>query len=371
MPPRKSKANDPSKIINFYDIIPSKYKDEVENPNFDKHNIKTPFRKHDKQYIPLCVGFYDNFKNTLSYYSELYRLDKVLKKDFPFYRSIYISKKENDNAFGNLVKIDTVLDDQDPYVSGTFDIDNLPSGNYYLNISLGNIFHQTIASQSVFFQRFNTHQKKEVLAARKAAVDTAMDNVTFLNLNKTFVIKYTLPQLRSILKMLLPLTDPVSTRSIDAFLKKPDEMYMRYFIYNFFLGVNRNNPGAAWDEYAEKVKEANKLYTVHGRPGYETARGFMFLRYGAPSEVVTESNERGSLPYEIWQYNTLKEMNGKEVTNAVILFYKGNESDFDYKLLHTTIDGETHNAGWRSFLYNQSDGGTGFNSRAEQYIGNR
>ena len=44
MPPRKSKANDPSKIINFYDIIPSKYKDEVENPNFDKHNIKTPFR---------------------------------------------------------------------------------------------------------------------------------------------------------------------------------------------------------------------------------------------------------------------------------------------------------------------------------------
>ena len=45
--PRKSKkstSNDPSEIVNFYDIIPKKYIDDVENPNEHLHNIKLPFR---------------------------------------------------------------------------------------------------------------------------------------------------------------------------------------------------------------------------------------------------------------------------------------------------------------------------------------
>jgi hypothetical protein len=33
-----------SSIINFYDVIPKKYLDEVENPNEHLHNIKIPFR---------------------------------------------------------------------------------------------------------------------------------------------------------------------------------------------------------------------------------------------------------------------------------------------------------------------------------------
>ena len=35
-----------SGILNFYDIIPEKYKDETENPNFNIHNIKTPFYQY-------------------------------------------------------------------------------------------------------------------------------------------------------------------------------------------------------------------------------------------------------------------------------------------------------------------------------------
>ena len=46
MPPRKTKAvsQNSSQIINFYNVIPEKYKDEAENPNFNIHNIKLPFR---------------------------------------------------------------------------------------------------------------------------------------------------------------------------------------------------------------------------------------------------------------------------------------------------------------------------------------
>lgn len=46
MSPRKTKAvsQNSSQIINFYNVIPEKYKDEAENPNFNIHNIKLPFR---------------------------------------------------------------------------------------------------------------------------------------------------------------------------------------------------------------------------------------------------------------------------------------------------------------------------------------
>ena len=33
-----------NEIINFYDILPAKYKDDAENPNFETHRIKLPFR---------------------------------------------------------------------------------------------------------------------------------------------------------------------------------------------------------------------------------------------------------------------------------------------------------------------------------------
>ena len=171
--------------------------------------------------------------------------------------------------------------------------------------------------------------------------------------------------------MMLPVSDAMGAQAIQGFLKKPDEMYMRYFIYNYFQSVNKKDPGKAWKEFAVEIKEVNKLFNTSTTAGYETDRGKMYLRYGAPSEIVTVENESGTLPYEIWQYNTLKEKTGKEVANAMMLFYKKSETTITYTLLHTTIQGEIHNIGWRSFLYVTPEGGNNLNSRAEQYLGQK
>ena len=338
---------------------------------FYASEIRTPFRKHGKQYIPLCEGFYDNNRNTLNYYTEIYRLDTVSASEFPLLQTIFISKKVNQDPYPAYQKIDTIRDKTANYYDGSFNIRNLPSGNYYLNFSLGNKAHKTVASRSIFFQRLNTNPITEEMVTRKAAADTGLEDVNFLDLSKTFLSKYTEVQIMAILKMLLPVSDPTGVNTIENFLKKPDDLYMRYFIYNYFLAQNKDKPEVAWKKFSDRVKEVNKLYTSRGKPGYETQRGFMYLRYGEPSEIVPVSSERGALPYEVWQYNVLKEMDGKEKANAVILFYKLSDLDQDYKVLHTNIAGEVHNAGWRSFLYTNSDGGTNMNSRAEQYVGNK
>lgn len=335
-------------------------------------DVRTPYRKHGRQNIPWSESFFPTTRNKLNYFTELYQLNKVLATDYPLVQSAYISKKRGQDPFLKYVNIDTVNSAESSYFNGSFDISKLSSGNYYLNISLGNRLHQTIASKSIFFQRMNTNPISVVEATNQAiAQDTALETINVLDLSKTFLKKYNLVQITAILKMLLPVSDAGSTYAIEGFLKKPEEMYMRYFIYNYFVALNKDKPEKAWKDYSERVKEVNKLFTAHGKAGYETERGFMYLRYGAPSEIITSVNESGSLPYEIWQYNNLQEKGGRTVANAVILFYKQTQMDYDFKVLHTTIAGELHNAAWRSFLYTNSDGGTNLNSRAEQYIGSR
>ena len=149
-------------------------------------------------------------------------------------------------------------------------------------------------------------------------------------------------------------------------------MYMRYYIYNYFANINKDDPGKAWKEFSAKITEVNKLYNTSNTPGYETERGFIYLRYGAPTDVITVENEPGTLPYEIWQYNTIREMNHKELPDALFLFYRPNQMTSDFRLLHSTVTGEIQNAGWRSLLYIMQGGAVDYsNTRAEQYIGNR
>lgn len=40
----RKKPKDDGNIINFYDVIPKKYLNDVDNPNWNKHNIDIPFR---------------------------------------------------------------------------------------------------------------------------------------------------------------------------------------------------------------------------------------------------------------------------------------------------------------------------------------
>ncbi|MFI5196345.1 MAG: GWxTD domain-containing protein [Chitinophagales bacterium] len=333
---------------------------------------QTVFNKNGHQQVPACTNFLDDKKNMLHYYAELYKTNEIPKSDYPLVQQVFITKKENEPFSKSFLKTDTITPQNISLVSGSFNIASLTSGNYYICVKLENNNHTIIASGSFFFQRLNTHPAKEDTAVKNTSVsDTGIENINVLNLNKTFLSKYSLAEIRAILKMLLPVSDALGTNTINGFLKKPDEIYMRYYIYNYFSNINQKDPGRAWKEFTAKVKEVNSLFTEHGTAGYETARGFIYLKYGAPTEIVTVENEQGSLPYEVWQYNNLTEMSHKEITNAVFLFYKPNQITSNYRLLHSTVSGEVQNTSWRTYLYTGSQGGNNINSRAEQYIGNR
>ena len=326
---------------------------------------KTGFLKNNVQQIPLCINFLDDYRPLLQYYAELYSTDKLTAKDYPLVQSVFISKKELDAPVANILHVDTIKSGQSliPY-SGTLPIAVLPSGNYYLNILLQNSTKNVIATRTLFIQRSNKKPEQAAVSTPTKA-DTAPEKIEYIDLTKTFVAKYDIHKLMAILKMLMPIASPAEAEGIKGFLRKPEELYMRYFIYNFWLERNSKAPEQQWKDYREKVIECNKLFGAGGGIGYESERGYVYLKYGKPDERIIVQNETGTLPYEIWQYNVIAKQGGQ----GLFLFYKPGYSIGDYKLLHTTVSGEIRNLQWRDYLYVSDISGTAaMNTRAEQYF---
>lgn len=324
-------------------------------------NIESMFNKNGRIQLPLCANFADENRKTLFYYAELYFPKATMQQGVEYTITTSISKKPFESTLYQLQHTDTVKKDGTTPVAGKFRIDVLPTGNYYMNISM-KADGTTQCSRTLFFQRVNPKPVKLNIDTSKKG--TEFQDMQVVDLSTTFVDKYTLPQVRAILKMLYPIATPIEKQSIEAFLDRPDFTYMRYFIYNFWKSRNPANPKEGWEEYSQKVKEVNKQFSVSGVPGYETERGLIYLKYGKPDEMVEVQNEQGVQPYEIWTYNVLPQQS----SGGMMMFYRPGFMIGDYRMLHSNIKGEIRNTNWRSVLYQTGTANKAMNSRAEQYF---
>ena len=354
----------PDKVFNFsknfvIDTIPSgPYYSNIQvlDTAYDGDG-NSVFHKNGKVQIPLSTNFLDDHRNTLHLYTELYSTSTLDTSLAPFVQRVFISRKPNGSPLLGIVQKDTIKPATVIPFIGRFNISSLSSGNYYVNAILEKIQGVVVAQQSTFFQRSN---KNPQTAQDSAAADSAEQNITYIDLNSTFIAKYSFAQVRAILKMMLPVVSPNEASIIYGFLKRPDETYMRYFIYNFWKDQNPKDPKKAWDEYTAKVKDVNKLFGYGHLPGYETERGIVYLKYGKPTERIVVENEQGSLPYELWQYNAT----AKQGSGSFFIFYRPRNMINDFTLLHSTVPGEIRTTQWRQILYTN---GSNPSARAEQF----
>lgn len=360
-------------------IDSTKYETETEKPFFG--SIRLHGGTDSLRAIEVLPGnFVGNERRMLHYSADLYNVGATTVdiSRFPLVITTQLSRRAADAFMPDFTQTDTIEVGKPVRAFGTMPIGKLVSGNYYIHVTAADKHGFTIASRQLFFQRLNQKpdkEEKKVTTMKQIMSDTAMEQVTVVNMDKTFLNKYTMAQLRAILKMLLPVADPMQTNTINGFLKKPEEMYIKYFIYNYFEAQKPGDAAGAWKAYSEKVTTVNKKFNANGNAGYETDRGFIWLRYGSPTDIITVTGEAGAKPYEIWQYNQLTQFgNRKELTNSLFLFYRQSQNMTDYQLLHSTVPGETVNPGWRNYLYSgnrAANNGFSLNTRAEQYFENR
>jgi GWxTD domain-containing protein len=322
------------------------------------------FLRNDNMQIPLCSNFLNEEKKTLKYYAELYNSNQLTQAKEV---KVFISKKENDNVIFGLAKNIAVNHTLLEVLEGKFSLSSLSSGNYYLNMDLYDDQKQELAHKSLFFQLINSspvsYTPQKDTSTQSNGPKSSQSN--YLDLNKTYLSKYTPEQIRAILKMLIPIAGPVERANINEFLKRPDDMYSRYFIYNFWMTRSSLNAEEEWKNYSEKIKIVNKLFSTSMLRGYESERGRIYLKYGEPTERIRVENEDGAYPYEVWQYNGIENQ-----ANVLFLFYRPGFIGSDQILLHSTFNGEKVNKNWRDYLYITGTSNS-TNSRADQYFGSR
>lgn len=108
------------------------------------------------------------------------------------------------------------------------------------------------------------------------------------------------------------------------------------------------SPGTAQNEERNRfyaaITEADRRYREGGAsaiPGWRTDRGRIYIKYGAPDEVLERHMQTGVSPYEIWKYT--RDRNLRYVFMDLTRF--GN-----YKLIYTNDRREPSRPDWQDLL---------------------
>jgi GWxTD domain-containing protein len=145
---------------------------------------------------------------------------------------------------------------------------------------------------------------------------------------------------------LIPIASETEGHTIRSMVKLHILDKMQNFLYDFWLSRYNLNAESKFIEYRNRVNFVNKEFSTATKRGYESDRGFVYLKYGIPYSRLERHDNPKAFPYEIWHYYTLPD-NQKDIR---FVFYTRVETSNDYELVHSTARGELANQGWKTIL---------------------
>ncbi len=288
---------------------------------------------------PLAFNFCDKKSERLFFYVEFYNMTRrfsdffklrLLIKDAYSGKEMLVAYKTKRSA--DLVQLMHLMD-----------VRQLPSGDYFFQISVVDSLGNPTLQKQVFFQRSNPYlfeQEADSSALRESFV-VVLDSAT---------TSYSL-------RAMLPIVTPDYVEVINGLVQKGNVDDQRAFLFSYWSRKNPNQPGKAYDEYMKVARAVDATFKSGFGYGFETDRGYIYLKYGPPNDTFREENEPSAPPYEIWSYN---EFPATHQRNVKFLFYNPSLAPGDFRLLHSTARGEVYNPNWERILYeaapNEFDG---------------
>jgi len=299
-------------------------------------NPNNPFVKNGYYLEPVLFHYLPNNIDTLGLYMELYNLDKTPDDK---YIILTINKGfKNDELNIQLLNQKTVLQNKALYPLLTrLDIKGLQSGNYHLKAEMFNAQGNVIASKYTNFQRSNP-------------VENIKSNYASTGFKNSFAKKLPEDSLYYSLKAMVPLMKATNSVSINDIITSKNTNAARYFLWRFWYDKNNIDPYGAYTEYMRYAKAVDKRFRSQLGYGFETDRGYIYLKYGMPSEIITRESEPTAPPYEIWFYDRIEQNNQR---NIKFIFYIPSLAHNDFVLLHSNCQGEKNNPTWFYELYSK------------------
>ena len=292
--------------------------------------------KSGYDFLPRVFPFYSASADKLNFYAELYNSDRLYDEG-KYMVTYYIETAESSsmmNEYYYTKRFDVAKANS---LINSIDIKNLPSGNYYLVVEMRDRSNTLICSSSVFFQRSNP------------GVSYALNDLSGVNIANTFVSDIdNIDTLRKYIRYLEPISSESERDYAFSLVKTADKTTMQQYLYNFWATRSPMTPNDAFREYLAAVHRVNISFSNISTPGYRTDRGYVFLKYGVPDQIVDQVDEPGAYPYQIWHYYTIANQHNKK-----FVFMTKDRSTNDYQLIHSDVVGELSNYRWKLEVYSR------------------
>ncbi len=333
--------------------------------SFKKQEFDSPFNKNGYYLEALPFNFYSKKQNHLMFYNEIYNADKFIGDD---YMLSYIIEKVSNVADNKQVIVGHKKRKPKPVEVALMkvDISELPSGNYNLILEVRNREKELLSKRSVFFQRANP----QMVLSEEEMNATSLEN--------EFVGELSDEDLEYSLRAIAPVVDQGDSELLNLLVSGNEVEAQKRYLYAYWSKKHPAFPQQGYDDYMKVARAIDKLYNSGFGYGFETDRGYVYMKYGQPVDIVSVDTEPTAPPYEIWIYNRIPQTGQP---NVKFLFYNPSLSPGNYQLLHSNGRGELQNRNWKYELYKDSPNnrvgsdfnpngqvGTGIGRRAEEYF---
>jgi GWxTD domain-containing protein len=304
-------------------------------------NKRNQFSKSGFDIVPYVSNFYPDNVNSLSFYAEIYNLDKVIGRDEPFLITTYLEGNPTKRMYTEYATRSPKKAAPINVLMKSFDITKLNSGNYNLVIELRDNKNNIIGTHKKFIQRSNNDYYENDV------------DYTNIDISKTFAQNITnFKQLEDHIYALYPISSRIEQKFILQEFQPNQMKLMQQFFFNFWKERNPANPEQEWNIYKDQLKIVQKHFGYGRQRGYATDLGRIYLKYGPPSsiredhlgqqQIISAAGEGNTMvdavDYQIWHYY---KVNG--YTDRIFVFVKGLDRyslGSEYVLLFTDIPGE-------------------------------
>ena len=321
-----------SSQIQFSDIefIEDAYKTEEQN-NFVKNGFFT---------LPYLTNYFPPEVNKIAYYFEVYNADKVLGAGENYLLTYSITDFRTGLPVENIFKFQRTAAQPITPIIAYLPIEQLPSGEFNLQINVVNSASDTVYTKEVYFQRRNLEEENMILTMENIQIDKSFE---------TMIPRDSIPYF---LGSIMPISPGYEYETIRIMLKGTDTTQMAKYFYAFWVKTSPSRPYDAWLKYKIQVYNVERLFATQIKTGYETDRGRIYLKYGPPDALMDRPNEPSAYPYQIWQYYRIGQR-----SNVKFVFYNPDLVTNDFPLLHSEMQGELQNYRWELDLHQRNSTG--------------
>lgn len=294
------------------------------------------FFKYGFVLYPTAFSFFHREMNELFVFKEFYSLSSFEENSIA--SKITVINKDS-KEFKPLIKYKKLKSVEKDVIIEKIDISEIVSGNYEVKVELINSKNEVLLSDSILFQRSNP------------VFDAEMLSVDVLDIDKSFVGKLSDEEISYNLKALSPTLPQSEVAILNILFDEENIEGQKFYLFNYWNNYNPVQPEVSFNQFWEIAKAVDVMYYSTIGRGFETDRGYIFLRYGRPNSVITVENEPSAPPYEIWFYDQL-DLTGE--TNVKFLFYNPSLGGGNFELLHSTTRYERQNKQWEVVLYSDA-----------------